>query len=224
MDVRLTDIESTPIPRDLSQSVPPNMRFWQPVKHRPGSRDPMSWRRASMMLPTLPENGTVCGTADATLSRDAEALYGESTTHAGWMKKRKTKLLRHEWLKRHYRLTGTQLAMHTSARPDDQKALDTINVDDYFVSCSSRAGNSKLVAALKALHISSARGPENETAFGFQLVPAANRARSARDVKTHHFAVQGKDERSEWMREVMLAKAVKQKAQGFSVTRNGEAL
>jgi hypothetical protein len=35
--------------------------------------------------------------------------------------------------------------------------------------------------------------------------------------KTHHFAVKHKDERIDWMRELMLAKALQQKGQGYEV-------
>ena len=63
------------------------------------------------------------------------------------MQKRKNKLLRHEWVRNHYRLAGTQLSMHTSASAEDRKAHETIDVDDYIVSCSTRNGNSKITAA-----------------------------------------------------------------------------
>jgi hypothetical protein len=39
--------------------------------------------------------------------------------------------------------------------------------------------------------------------------------------KTHHFAVKDRDERIDWMRELMLAKALKQKGDGFEVSVNG---
>jgi hypothetical protein len=42
--------------------------------------------------------------------------------------------------------------------------------------------------------------------------------------KTHHFAVKGRDERIDWMRELMLAKALKQKGEGFEVSVNGNMI
>jgi hypothetical protein len=42
--------------------------------------------------------------------------------------------------------------------------------------------------------------------------------------KTHHFAVKGRDERIDWMRELMLAKAKKQKGEGFEVSVNGNMI
>lgn len=228
MDVSLPPLSSTPIPRDMSHSVPPNMRFFEPVKHQPGPRDPASWRRASLVLPTLPENGPIITRMGGFPETTKLSTYGDATTHAGWMRKRKTKLLRHEWPRNHYRLTGTQLVMHASARAGDKKPLDSIDVEDYFVSCSTKAGNSKLAAALKALRLSSGReGPQDEISFGFQLVPAGEKSKFSmlnKDAKTHHFAVQGRHDRADWMREVMLAKAMKQKSAGFRVNLNGEAL
>ena len=187
------------------------------------------------------------------------------------MQRRKNKLLlRHEWVRNHYRLTGTQLALHTSAESEDTHALETIDVDDYFVSCSStgRTGsgggsgigigggsNSRLAAALKALRISTGRGGGDgvgpaETPFAFQLVPASTSASASasgdkavcsrfmaaaaaaanlnRETKkkttTLQFAVAAKEERVDWMREVMLAKAMKQKGEGFQVTVNGRVV
>ena len=40
--------------------------------------------------------------------------------------------------------------------------------------------------------------------------------------KTHHFAVKNRDERIDWMRELMLAKALQQKGKGYDVELNGE--
>jgi hypothetical protein len=39
--------------------------------------------------------------------------------------------------------------------------------------------------------------------------------------KVHHFAVKGRDERIDWMRELMLAKALKAKSDGYEVNVNG---
>ena len=42
--------------------------------------------------------------------------------------------------------------------------------------------------------------------------------------KTHHFAVKSRDDRIEWMRELMLAKALKAKGEGYEVKVNGSAV
>lgn len=154
--------------------------------------------------------------------------YGPDCTQAGWMKKRKTKMLRHEWQDTHCRLNGTQLAMHSDAHFQSVKK-DTINVDDYAVACSSVASTNKLSAAMKAFNIrNNAEAPKkgkheaDPTAFAFQLVPSkAGDKKASANGKTHHFAVKTKDERIDWMRELMLAKALQQKGKGYDVEVNG---
>ena len=237
-----------------------------------------------------------------------------NTQHAGWMRKRKTRLLRHEWTPAHCRLTGTQLAMHRDEHPSSA-ALSMIDVDDYAVACSAIASG-KLAAKLKALKITGSGGPLSNTfgnhhsnsnngqsgtdsrkssksgsddhgkddgktdpaAFSFQLIPTGhgnnhsnNNADSSASVlsagrpststsssghvidgasresleaangngsgssvngtksqgggnKTHHFAVKSRDDRIEWMRELMLAKALKAKGEGYEVKVNGSAV
>lgn len=162
------------------------------------------------------------------------------TTMSGWMKKRKTRLLRHEWHDRHFTLTGTRLAMHADA--STLNALDYIDIDDYAVACSSLASHSKLNAAFKAMNLGK---PRDEAAFAFQLVPAptdsegrlgvtrllralhddpssTSASTTAAKTKTHHFAVRNRDDRIDWMRELMLAKALRQKNAGYRVEVNGE--
>jgi hypothetical protein len=155
--------------------------------------------------------------------------YGSDCTQAGWMKKRRTKLLRHEWQEAHFRLKGSNLAMHDSARLSSA-ATDTINVEDYAVACSSVASGSKLSAAMKAFYIKNStdaakktkNGESDPAAFAFQLVPSKDGDKKvAASSKTHHFAVKNKDQRIDWMREIMLAKALQQKGKGYEVEVNG---
>ena len=243
----------------------------------------------------------------------------QNTQHAGWMRKRRTRLLRHEWTPAHFRLAGTQLAMHRDEHPTSE-ALSTIDVDDYAVACSAIASG-KLAAKLKALKITASGGPLGSTfnnlsgnqnrndssdsrkssksgsddhgkddgktdpaAFSFQLVPLGHgniyssnnnnnnstnvtdggalapsgrpstSNSSLRNVavdgtsresldsgngssmsgnksnghhgsnKTHHFAVKSRDDRIEWMRELMLAKALRAKGEGYEVKVNGNAV
>lgn len=156
--------------------------------------------------------------------------YGSACTHSGWMRKRKTKMLRHEWRDAHFRLNGTQLAMHANARLG-AASLDTIDVDNYAVACSTAPSGSKLSAAFKGLHIrGEGKGAPDPAPFAFQLVPnreegvavsskmaGAGAAGAGGSGKTHHFAVKNKDERIDWMRELMLAKALQQKGKGYEV-------
>ncbi|KAF1838593.1 SAM and PH domain-containing protein [Decorospora gaudefroyi] len=151
----------------------------------------------------------------------------KGVNHHGWMKKRRTKLLRHEWQDHHFRLQGTMLAMHPNELPSSS-ALQTIDVDEYAVACSSLASN-KLSAKLKALKLSSSNHKDKATAvtpaYEFQLVPAAPGKGDVKKVmpngKVQHFAVTTKDQRIDWMRELMLAKALKAKNDGYEVNVNG---
>jgi len=158
------------------------------------------------------------------------------------MKKRKTKMLRHEWHEHHFTLKGTRLAMHKDANA--LETLEYIDVDDYAIACSSLASGSKLNAAFKAMNISrGSKDKKDESAFAFQLIPAAidkgvklrkresamvNHGGEGKDAgaktKTHYFAVKSRDERIDWMRELMLAKALKQKADGYEVNCNGNMI
>lgn len=149
--------------------------------------------------------------------------YGPDCTHSGYMKKRKTKMLRHEWQEAHFRLKGSELSMHENARMS-AAALEKIDVDNYGVTCSSNASSNKLTAAMKAFRIkneSANTAKTDPTAFNFQLIPnKEGDKKAAASGKTHHFAVKTKDERIDWMRELMLTKALKQKDQGYDVEIN----
>ncbi|KAJ5156435.1 Sterile alpha motif type 2 [Penicillium capsulatum] len=163
----------------------------------------------------------------------ARANGQDDVTHSGWMKKRKTtRLLRHEWEDHHFTLKGTQLAMHNDddAAQRNSKALEYIDVDDYAVACSSLASSSKLTAAFKKTVLKRRESEPQQSAFGFSLIPAQNnnggvvdrKAMFLNNGKSHHFAVKSRDERIDWMRELMLAKALKRgRETGASVNING---
>jgi hypothetical protein len=251
MDVPYMSAPMAAPARDASQSVPPNMQFNQPKRLSNSRTSKQDWRRPSMALPALREGEVLPSQEQRKLSNDLARSksttrrrtldpakdepetkhfgYGPDISHAGWMKKRKTKMLRHEWQESHFRLKGTQLAMHDNARLSSQ-AKETIDVDKYAVACATVASNSKLSAAMKVFHIKIADSEKNkdkdETAFAFQLVPNAERKLLAGSGlgKTHHFAVNSKDDRIDWMRELMLAKARQQKGHGYEVQVNGEAV
>ncbi|KAI3329466.1 hypothetical protein HD806DRAFT_530855 [Xylariaceae sp. AK1471] len=193
----------------------------------------------------LPGIGTV---------KDAEGI-----AYQGPVKKRKTRMLRHEWHDQYAVLKGTRLALHKDADKRD-RTLEYIDIDDYAIACSSLSTTSKLNAAFKAMSITRGHNKSNSTsssddiaAFSFQLIPQEPegfgkggvarrlRKRESQSIgsgpltgsldgssngtgKTHHFAVRSRDERIDWMRELMLAKALKQKGEGFEVSVNGNMI
>ncbi|KAL8808302.1 MAG: hypothetical protein Q9182_000122 [Xanthomendoza sp. 2 TL-2023] len=245
MDVPVTAIPLGPVARDASQSVPPDMQFGggfsisrsnSRVEHRrqpcapivrpqtsapiERSRSVTSHRRQpSFAMAPVQEN--VLSPIDAQDEMTPTTL--QDVNHAGWMKKRKTKMLRHEWHENHFRLNGTRLAMHRDSK--DLDALESIDVDEYAVACSTLASN-KLGAAFKSLKLGGKKKDADPAAFAFQLVPAAEKKGiiSAATGKTHHFAVKTRDERIDWMRELMLAKALRQKADGCEINLNGNMI
>ncbi|KAI1420602.1 hypothetical protein F5Y12DRAFT_788119 [Xylaria sp. FL1777] len=203
-----------------------------------------------------PQQLAAAGTA-ATEIKDAEGI-----SYQGPVKKRKTRMLRHEWHDQYAVLKGTRLALHKDAANRD-RTLECIDIDDYAIACSSLSTTSKLNAAFKAMSItrghkksSSAASSDDVAAFSFQLIPqepegskrgvggVASRLRKRESTsitgtgpltgpldgafsatgKTHHFAVRSRDERIDWMRELMLAKALKQKGEGFEVSVNGNMI
>ncbi|EZF42919.1 hypothetical protein H112_03540 [Trichophyton rubrum D6] len=169
-------------------------------------------------------------------SSSSSAQKDPDVTHSGWMKKRRTtRLLRHEWQDAHFTLKGTILAMHKDEFDTHRhsRALESIDVDDYAVACSSLASNSKLTAAFKRSVLRKAANLNNnsykgmdETAFAFSLIPATKpterKSIFTANGKNHHFAVKTRDERINWMRELMLAKALKKgKEAGNEIKMNG---
>lgn len=245
MDVPITAIPLGPVARDESQSVPPDMRFGgrglsrsssrveqrsQPVVpiNRPQTCAPVQVQRSASRVSTRRQPSFAMARVEENLlspidAKDEMTPTVNDVNHAGWMKKRKTKMLRHEWHESHFRLNGTRLAMHRDSKARD--ALESIDVDEYAVACSSLASN-KLGAAFKSLKLSGKKKELDPTAFSFQLVPAAEKKGmlNAATGKTHHFAVKTRDERIDWMRELMLAKALKQKSDGCEINVNGNMI
>lgn len=191
---------------------------------------------------TLSSTGTAVVASRIGTSHDAEG----GVTHAGAMRKRKTRMLRHEWHEHYFTLKGTRLNMHRDAA-DVGRTLEYVDIDDYAIACSNLASG-KLNAAFRAMNIRRGDGGGDVGAFSFQLVPqdprgsggmkllrkreslnpAAPAAAPGEGVngtgKSHHFAVKGRDDRIDWMRELMLAKALKQKGEGFEVSVNGNMI
>ncbi|KAI1390233.1 uncharacterized protein F4822DRAFT_401310 [Hypoxylon trugodes] len=252
-------------------SSPPKVpsRAPQPLQAPPRTQypwsPPLTSSRAAFERTTLPQNQAAYSPPTV---KDAEGV-----TYAGPVKKRKTRMLRHEWHDQYATLKGTRLALHrdgAEAARKSSRALEYIDIDDYAIACSSLSTGSKLNAAFKAMSIvrsknsshsrnSSSPGAgdmDSIAAFSFQLIPQSDvskggrlRKRESQSIgsgplmgpgaityppplegavngtgKTHHFAVRSRDERIDWMRELMLAKALKQKGEGFEVSVNGNMI
>ncbi|KAJ5928739.1 Sterile alpha motif type 2 [Penicillium verhagenii] len=155
--------------------------------------------------------------------------------HSGWMKKRKTtRLFRHEWNEHVFALRGTQLSMFTTEHDaqNNWKALEHIDVDDYAVACSSLASSSKLTAAFKRTILKRTDDTRGGTAFAFSLIPSPTSMTAverktlfSNGLKSHHFAVPNGYDRITWMREVMLAKALRRGREiGASMNMNGNVI
>ena len=171
----------------------------------------------------------------------------DGVNYQGTMRKRKTHFLRHEWQEGFFTLKGTRLAMHKDSQ-NTERTLEYVDIDDYAVACSSVGSQSKLSAAFKAVHLRQNDRVDKKDvgAFAFQLVPQGKDGARLRKRdsflpgsnvgggvagegvngtgRTHHFAVKGRDERIDWMRELMLAKALKQKGEGYEVCVNGNMI
>ena len=205
-------------PYNFSQPFSPLQRSQSTTGNRPRAGSSFANQMPYLAIHREAEHAPTVLTAPTEFDVDMDDLTPTGTPspessaqHAGWMKKRRTKMLRHEWNEHHFRLNGTQLAMHKDETA--QEAIESIDVDDYAVAISA-ANNSKLNAAFKRLHISAGKGKGlDPAAFAFQLTPAADKKGllHAATGKTHHFAVKTQNERIDWMRELMLARAKKQK-------------
>ncbi|KAF7714800.1 SAM and PH domain-containing protein Boi1 [Penicillium ucsense] len=220
--------------------------------HRPISTKVENHRRKMSAFPSQPalarlDEGRVISPINSPedLERTPRAAHhrinpfsptGEVSTdiiHSGWMKKRKTtRLLRHEWNEHHFALRGTQLGMYAdeNSAHRDSKALEYIDVDDYAVACSSVASSSKLTAAFKKTVLKRKDDTLGDTAFAFSLIPSPKNVTDRKSPfssngKTHHFAVQNREERIEWLREFMLVRALKEHTRsGAKINMNGNAL
>lgn len=202
------------------------------------------WAQFSAPLPAPASTSTPLPPVPSSTSSTSSSPEKDAPSYAGWMKKRRTKMLRHEWHEHHFTLRGTTLAMHKDARALD--VLECIDVDDYAIACSSLASSSKLNAAFKRVNIAMGRGGSGDRdkkvdVFSFQLIPQAIEkgvklrkrdslmpggmsGAAGNNNKTHYFAVKSRDERIDWMRELMLAKALKQKSEGYEVNVNGNTI
>lgn len=244
--------EASPPPHAASRPVRPHQPSPPPRGNYPWSSSPgrhqevVSRNGANTTAST--SSSSLGTTRSATVPPLAAGGAGPGTggvSFQGPMKKRKTRLLRHEWQDGYFTLKGTRLNMHKDLTAVD-RTLEYIDIDDYAIACSSVATTSKLSAAFKAVSISHNREKSDPVAaFSFQLVPQdKNGARLRKREssfgggagggvsgdgvngtgRTHHFAVKSRDDRIDWMREMMLAKALKQKGDGFEISVNGNMI
>lgn len=194
---------------------------------------PQRTRRPSFLTPTISR----LSEADETFIAEPQTAPGtlpNGCSHAGGMRKRKTtKLIRHEWVDGYFTLKGTRLATFRDqeAALRDSRALECIDVDDYAVACSSLASSSKLSSAFKKSILGKNYNEDamREQAFAFSLVPSREDGKKTLirgdGNKSHHFSVKSRDERIEWMRELMLAKAkARGKREGGRVKVNGNVI
>ncbi|KAF5575041.1 pob1 [Fusarium pseudocircinatum] len=233
---------SRPPQGSSSPQSPRGSRSQQPLQPPPRDNLPFSRGHLNGSEKVLAPTVTPLGAKGKSPSADPT----NGISHQGPMKKRKTKMLRHEWQDGYFTLKGTRLNMHKDAEELD-RTLEYVDIDDYAIACSSVASSSKLTAAFKTMHLSRGSHSREKSdpvgAFAFQLIPQEkNTARlrkreshlqpastiSAEGVngtgKTHHFAVKNRDDRIDWMRELMLAKALRQKGEGFEISVNGNMI
>ncbi|KAL9571175.1 hypothetical protein ACKAV7_004513 [Fusarium commune] len=233
---------SRPSQVSSSPKSPRGSRSQQPLQPPPRDNLPFSRGQLNGSEKVLAPTITPLGAKGKSPSADPT----NGISHQGPMKKRKTKMLRHEWQDGYFTLKGTRLNMHKDAE-ELGRTLEYVDIDDYAIACSSVASSSKLTAAFKTMHLSRGSHSREKSdpvgAFAFQLIPQEkNTARlrkreshlqpagtiPAEGVngtgKTHHFAVKNRDDRIDWMRELMLAKALRQKGEGFEISVNGNMI
>lgn len=202
-DIPFTAVAEDPCQRNFSQSVPPEMHYGAPssstfidlVEPIQRCASTQSRRRQNSFVPKV-----------APVVETPPVVTGEAdlANHAGWMRKRKTtRMLRHEWQDSYFQLNGSKLDMLRDEL--DTSPLDTIDVDEYQVHAYTTASGSKLHSAFKKIGAA-----DKEPSFAFSLIPEDQKDKKLFDKsRTHHFAVNSGRDRVEWMRKLMLAKALK---------------
>ncbi|KAJ9654280.1 hypothetical protein H2198_006680 [Neophaeococcomyces mojaviensis] len=209
-DIPVTAIPIDPCQRDVSQSVPPEMRYGNtstfvadPIQ-RSNSTQPASRRRQYSFVPSITPVREVEDNL-ATARPPVVTSEVNLANHAGWMRKReKTHMLKHEWQDHYFKLNGTKLNMHDTDRAS--LVLDSLDVDEYNVHAYTTASGSKLQAAFKK----SIGSGSKEPSFAFTLIPEDQKEKRVFSKSgNHHFAVNSGRDRVEWMRKIMLAKALK---------------
>ncbi|EXJ79306.1 hypothetical protein A1O3_08808 [Capronia epimyces CBS 606.96] len=220
-DLPVTVVAIDPCQRDVSQSVPPEMRYGatpyaacpEPIQrcasaqNSPPPPPPLQPRRHFRQTSFTPSVAPV-------KENDAQARVTESdlVNHQGWMRKRRTtRMLRHEWQDNFCTLVGSKLTMHETHYPD-AAPLEAIDVDAYTLHAYAQASGSKLSAAFKKSLLGQGKMQSASQTFTFSLLPDEKLTPGRKlfdKTKSHHFAVDTSKERIEWMRKLMLAKAMK---------------
>ncbi|ETI27023.1 hypothetical protein G647_10122 [Cladophialophora carrionii CBS 160.54] len=216
-DLPVTAMAVDPCQRDVSQSVPPEMRYGaapqttspEPIQ-RCMSTQPTPARRHMRQQSFTP---SVAPVKENETVRPATRLTETNLAHhQGWMRKRKTtRMLRHEWQDNYCTLVEGKLTMHDTHYAN-ANTLEDIDVDEYTLHAYSQASSSKLSAAFKKNLLGQGKALTGEQSFAFSLIPdneKANKKLFEKGQKAHHFAVDSSKERVEWMRKLMLAKAMK---------------
>ncbi|KAI1613667.1 hypothetical protein EDD36DRAFT_382261 [Exophiala viscosa] len=221
-DIPITAMAIDPCQRDVSQSVPPEMRYGagaatlvspEPIQRCTSTQPTRRHIRQQSFTPSIPpvqETNNESSQAQQTLpcSRPTEL---DLANHQGWMRKRRTtRILRHEWQDNYCTLVGNKLTMHETHYAN-AAPLEKIDVDEYTLHAYAQASSSKLSAAFKKSLLGQGKLPAGEHSFAFSLIPDSEKSRKMfeKGSKTHHFAVDSSKERIEWMRKLMLAKAMK---------------
>jgi len=161
-------------------------------------------------------------------------------TFQGPMKNRTTKRMSRVWEERFFILRGTRLSVYKDANSLDN-CLEHIDIDKYAVACSSlqvMTFKQKTLAFFDSASGRPHRWSAGFSGFAFHLIPQDGGGRGLLQTlnnpisllsssvlasnstgdepinvtgKTHYFAVTSRDERIDWMRELMLAKALSSK-------------
>lgn len=219
-DVPVTAHPVDPCERNVSCSVPPDMRYGAGGSNTNSSTTSPPRRRLTKQSFAAPTVTPVREDFPST-SADCSKSSHHSTdilSHAGWMRKRRTtKMLRHEWSDNYFSLNGTRLFMLENDLPT-AKAIEHIDVDDYAVHAYSVAASSKLSAAFKKSILGSDYVSSSQPSFAFSLIPDADKSNTRKlfekGAKSHHFALHNGTDKIEWMRRLMLAKAASRNGQG----------
>lgn len=232
-DIPVTCLPDDPFNRDVSQSVPPEMRYGsKPTTaltgeaiQRPASTSSRRHARPAFTPSIAPVSEAPKASHTLRPEPPVERCEPDDVQRAGWMRKRRTtRMLRHEWEDQYFQLKGTKLAMQADGG-ETNKTLELIDVDDFAIACSSMASSSKLSAAFKRSILGSGKGSTTDQAFAFSLIPEGYKSKKGSAPKAHHFSVKSRDERIEWMRDLMLARALhRNKASGHEVRVNGNLI
>lgn len=254
MDVPIIAIPNDPIARDLSQSVPPTMQYGtlfppghtvNPVERSTSSRfrDVLPLRQVNENKPLTPIEGPADLIRTPRMNQHgfngslSSLASDPDVTRAGYLKKRKTSRGLHHWREEEEYITlrGKNLYVHKHERDAHRisRAEETIDVNEYSVACPSHGSKSKLSAALRSFQPKNKSNASKKTYdWNFGLVPDVRNVKTKKRLalfdnggKSHHFAAETREDRIDWMRELMLQKALhRAKESGDDIVVNGHMI